>query len=526
MLKRLVFNTGSNLSVMATVIVITFVLTPVLVSSLGNYDYGLWTMLAALMGYAGILDLGLRPTISRFVSRYHAQDDVAALGRLFSTAFTFLMLTGAIAGVAFASWGLLMPQTVAPLGAPEERYTLVLVILGAHLLAAFPGYVAEGVLEGLQRYYLKNAVSIVKMAISAVIILSFITPENALVLLASVTTAGKWVRNAVLFVIVARVGRGRFKLYRGNFSVSHLAELLRFGVKSFIQGISTRIETATDSLVIGFMLGPATVPFYSIPAALIQYVRTIALHTTHAFMPLFSDLNARGQQVRIQRIYLMASKLIVGFVLPLAAGAVLLGPPFLTVWVGPEIGEQSQTIVLLLALFLALPFLNPLCSRYLTAIDRHEIFARLQPISAALNLALSIAFVPWMGIVGAALASVLVVSAYFPIILVYTMRQLGVTVATYMLHAIAPAILPTALMAAAVGLYRAELALTGYPGILGGGILGAAVYLTCFWTLTLSPSERSLLRDLLLRPSGQGPNAAAATTRKGFDKASGHDANV
>src|SRR5690606_20496836 len=86
-----------------------------------------------------------------------------------------------------------------------------------------------------------------------------------------------------------------------NFSWSRLKELIVFGSKSFIQGIATRVENATDVLVIGFIMGPAMVPFYSIPANLTQHIRGLGWTLTHAFMPLFSGLSAKAEDEMIRR---------------------------------------------------------------------------------------------------------------------------------------------------------------------------------------------------------------------------------
>ncbi|MEX0729858.1 MAG: oligosaccharide flippase family protein [Aquisalimonadaceae bacterium] len=493
MLKRLAVNTGSNVAVLAVSIVITFVMTPVLVRNLGQYNYGLWEMLAALIGYAGILDLGLRPTISRFTSKYHAEGDTASLQRLFCTSLVFLTVSGALVGGTFIFWAIAFPHTLAPEGASIKPYVVVLFIVGVQMLALFPGLVAESILEGLQKYYLKNMVSVVKMTIGSTLILTFITEQNGLILLAAVSSAGLWVRNMIFFLLIMHSRQGRFRFRPQDISFQQLRELLRFGVKTLIQGVSYRIETATDSLVIGFILGPAMVPLYSIPANLVQYLRTLSSTMTHAFMPLFSNLSAQGQDEKIRRVYVMASKFMVGLILPMATGVVLLGPAFIEIWIGPEIGEHSQMIVLLLVLFLTLPFLNPFASRYLTAINRHGIFAKLAPISAIINLMLTIFLVHRMGIVGAALASLFAVLAFFPIYLVYTVRHLGIGVADYLRESILPALLPTLVMGVAVGFYRFEVALSSYFDLFVGIVIGAAVYMPLIWALGLSGVERAYI---------------------------------
>jgi len=126
---------------------LTFVLTPLIVRSLGNYDYGIWQIVVSFIGYMGILDLGLRPTVSRFVAKYSSTKDNEKIQITYSTALLLLGVTGIIASLAFAFWGLLWPTTLSEDYEILSKYTWLLLIIGAQLLFAFPGYAAESVLE-------------------------------------------------------------------------------------------------------------------------------------------------------------------------------------------------------------------------------------------------------------------------------------------------------------------------------------------------------------------------------------------
>src|SRR5690606_13289167 len=161
MIRTLLVNTGSNVLVMFVKLVITFIMTPVFVNNLGKYDYGLWEMIGAVIGYMGILDLGLRPAISRYAAMHKAENDTVALQSVYISALVFMALVGVLLFTFFFCWGVWFSDVLAPEGEPHKQYTLFLIIVGAYLLISFPGYVAESYLEGFQKYYLKNNITIV-----------------------------------------------------------------------------------------------------------------------------------------------------------------------------------------------------------------------------------------------------------------------------------------------------------------------------------------------------------------------------
>ncbi len=497
MFRTLLVNTGSNVLVMVVKIALTFLMTPLFVHNLGNYDYGLWEMVGAVLGYMGMLDLGIKPAISVYAARFRARDDNDSLQVVFASTFVFMVAIGVLIALILACWGVFFSATMAPEGEQTLKYTLFMLILAGQMLIVFPGYVAESFLEGFQKYYIKNNITIVNSLLGAAAFISFATPENSLLLLAAINGIGLGVKYVMFFILLARPTHGAVSYKTGHFKPAMLKEMLGFSLKSFIQGLATRMESFTDTLVIGTFLGPAIVPFYSIPQSLVRYIQTLGWTLSHAFMPLFSDLAARSRQDEIQGIYLVASKVVVGVVLALGSGAIILATPFLAVWIGPEYTTHSDIIVLILVSFTVLPLLNPFSSRYLTAINRHGIFAKWMPVSAVANLLLSVILVQSYGLVGVATASLIPSLILQPYLLVYTCRQLGLPVSRYLKTSLLPLVLPLLIMGGAVSFTRRNFLLDSYL-VLGGTVLaGAILYTVTFWFVSFTASERRFILDRL-----------------------------
>ncbi len=55
--------------------VIGLTLTPFIIRSLGNSEYGLYTLIGSFVAYLTLVDLGLNNTIVRFVAKYRAEGD-------------------------------------------------------------------------------------------------------------------------------------------------------------------------------------------------------------------------------------------------------------------------------------------------------------------------------------------------------------------------------------------------------------------------------------------------------------------
>jgi len=495
MIKNILLNSGSNVAILFVKIALTFIMAPILIHNLGGYDYGLWEMLGAVIGYMGMLDMGMKPAISRFSAKYQAKNDHVNQQLLLSTAFAFMLFLGVILAITFTIWGLRFPDSIAQEGMETQRYTFLCLILAVQFLFVFPGYVAESILEGKQKYHIKNLVTLINSLIGSACIYVLITPENGLILLAGINAIGLSTKYVVYFYILRSKRFGSLKIFGTKPSKHKLKELMLFGGKSLIQGISSRIENATDSIVIGSILGPASVPFYSIPANLVAYIRTLSHTLTHVFMPIFSEISTHENTYLLQNIYIKVSKYVIGFVLMISLGVILLGADFIGIWIGSEYTQNLSILLIILVTFTAIPLLNPLGSRYLTAINKHAIYAKLTPISACINLAASLLLIHTWGVLGVAIGSLIPVCIFVPIYLNKCCKELEITITYYIVKSILPSLLPGILMVITITVIKLNTAaIDSYTTLLTSTIIASLTFLCSFYLLSVDIKEKEQVK--------------------------------
>src|SRR5262245_20496268 len=100
MWRRLARNALSNLTGTAVGLVVGFVTMPLVVHHLGPDAFGLWVLASGVVGYVGVLDLGLAPTLVNEAAALLARDDEAGRARLGETASTIYALYAALGVVA------------------------------------------------------------------------------------------------------------------------------------------------------------------------------------------------------------------------------------------------------------------------------------------------------------------------------------------------------------------------------------------------------------------------------------------
>lgn len=489
-MRRLLLNTGSNYAILALRIGVTFFLTPLYVKYLGVYNFGIWELVVATLGYTGLLDLGLGFSISRFIAKHRAEGDHPELLKVFNTVTAFLSSIGLVLAIVTLSIAIWCPGIVAAQSGRPYSYGPFLAIMSVQVFITFPGIVAVGCLEGYQQYYIRNLLTFVDAILVLTVMLTFIGRVNALLLLASMSTFSLVWKYIAYLVLLRR--DAEFPLYfaRQYISAAKLRSLLGFGIKAFIQGISNQIQSRSGIFIIGIFLGAANVPLFTVPSNLANYLANVTETGSMAFMPHFSAMEAQGRRSEILPMYLFASKVLLGIIVMMSVGLLLLGPDFIALWVGPRFRASAVELLPYLVLASIVAYVNPFGPRFLIALGKHGIYARIAPMALGLNLLISMVLVRSVGMVGIVVGSIMAMLLVSAVALRVCCSLLRISVMTYLQRTLVPLILPSALMSALVLAIRHFVLVRNMPQVFGIAAAGAVVYGVAFFVLSLSRSER------------------------------------
>jgi O-antigen/teichoic acid export membrane protein len=492
MIQKLLKDSFSCVVVPFVKIVITFVMAPVIVHALGNYDYGIWEIVVAIIGYMEFLDLGLMPAIVRNVARFRALKDTDELQRIFSSSMAFFLPVGLLLSGGLIGFSLLAPEVL--MKGPDlgsNKYALFFVIISLQVFFVFVGSVFDCCLEGLALYNLRNYTTVVFSVVGATIMYPLLKNGGGLLMLAVVNACGLSLKYLFYGFLLSRDRFGGFRFKTEHISLRTLKGLFQFGVKSFIWASSLRIAILSDPLVIGSFLGAAIVPFYMIPSNLVGQARNIVWSVTRVFLPAFSGLDALDKKEKSRTLYFGASRFMLGIVVPLIGGICILGPSFISHWMGREYAEKGKLVLYIIAAAYLVQWMNPFSRRFLTAIDRHEILAKAGMVSAVLNLGLSITFVQFIGKEGVALGTLLPVLLFEPYFLYKTCQELRCSIAQYARNVFLPLLIPTMFFVVTLVGAKTLIPADSLVGVALLAILSMAVYAPVFVATAMKREERN-----------------------------------
>ncbi len=347
MSRRLATNVVLNWVGMGVTMLTGFIVAPYLVHRLGDTVYGLWILIASMSGYFGLLDLGVRGSVGRYVAYFRARGEEIEVSRTLSTAFALL---GGVAILALIATGLVLLVFFHLFDVPPEHVAaarLAILIIGINLALTFPVSVFDGVLWGFERFDLLNAVDIPTTIVRTGLTFWFVKgPDDILALawITLITTAGNELLKMVLAFHCDRELRIRVRFI----DRTHAKNLYGYGFWQFLLQIARQVSGQIGPLVIGGMVAVAAVTPYSIAARLIQYASQFIVAATGVLTPLATALHARNDARSEKHLFVEGGKWCTAFALMACAGLIGLGEPLLKLWMGPAIASSSMPMLLVL----------------------------------------------------------------------------------------------------------------------------------------------------------------------------------
>jgi O-antigen/teichoic acid export membrane protein len=383
---------------------VNFFLSPYVVHTLGNTAYGVWVLLGSLVGYMGLLDLGVRSAVMRYVARHHARVEDAEAGTVTSSAVVIFSIAGLIAITASVVIAVLLDRLFQ---VPPELLGVarVVVILGGlNVAVALVSGVFGGVVAALQRFDLNSILEIGIGAIRAVVIVLALGAGWGLLALSLIQLACTVARAAAQYGMVRRLYpelRYRFQGLRRD----EVRKIFSFSIYSSLLHISGALIFSADSVVIGAFLPVATIAFFAIGATLTDYTRTVISSISQTITPRASALDGVGAGGELARVLLKAGAVASLVVLPITITFLVRGPSFIGLWMGPAYAGPSGQVLRVLAAALMLAAARQVVMSSMIGLNQHRQLVPFYILEGVLNLGLSVYWIRSWGILGVALGT-------------------------------------------------------------------------------------------------------------------------
>jgi O-antigen/teichoic acid export membrane protein len=398
-------NVSSSWFGLATNIVVGLLLSPFILHHLGDSAFGIWILIFSLTGYYGIFDLGIRSSVVRYVAKFHATNDTERLNKVINTSLFLYTAIGALALLVtvVGCWSVDSWFRIPPEFSTTARWLFLMV--GSAVALGFPMGVFNGILEGLQRFYILNLTNIFFTVLRAVLIVAALNHGYGLLTVAAITVLLPLLTSLVRAGLVLRILPLRFG--PRQLDRSSLRDIVTYSSATFMIMIAYKLRFKTDELVIGAFLSSAAITYFAIADRLVDYASDTVGSLAQIVVPMSSHSEARGDAHNLRRIFVMGNRGCALVAFPLAASLIVLGKSIIEAWVGPRYVATSYPVLLVLLIPGVFKLSQGASPRVLFGMGKHRILGFVTLMEGITNLILSIVLVRRFGIFGDALGTAL-----------------------------------------------------------------------------------------------------------------------
>ena len=412
------YNLGGHLGpLLAAVFAI-----PVLVERLAAERFGFLSLAWVLVGYVGLLDLGLGRALTRVVAERTGTDREAALPGLARAVYALLTALGFVMGAVLfllAPW--LCSGVLNVPAAMQAEAVLALRILAACLPFVTLGSALRGLLEARQQFGWVNAIRL------PLGVLSFVAPM--LVALRTDDLAMVCLSLAVLRVLgmLAHLYACRrtapHLVSAGTLDLEGVREMFGYGAWLTVSNLVGPLLVYLDRFVIGALATLAAVAFYTAPYEVVTRLWLLPAALSGVLFPAFAASHATDP-ARARRLYGMGLLAILATVLPFALVGALYAELWLKAWLGAEYAAQGVRVAQILCAGIVVNSLAYVPFTLLQASGRADLAAKAHLFELPLYVVVLALLVQSNGIEGAAWAWTLRCVLDAVILAVLAQRQL------------------------------------------------------------------------------------------------------
>ena len=472
-------------------VVITFFLTPFILSEIGDTRYGIWAIVVSITGYYGLLDLGLRAGITQYITRYFASGDIDRMNKAASSGLALHI--GCAIGVLLVTLAIFAtaPFYLSFSGELKREAVWCIAVVGCSTALQFLLFPFSVALAAKQRFDIIMLTGVVARLLSAAGMYFALKSGYGLPGLCLAAAASNALEYVIRGLISARL-IPELRLSWRMVNRESCRECIGFASWSALIATSTLVIGFTDAIVIGFFMPAAAITFFALANNLIRYFISIFTPVGHVFFPAATSLDAKNNVIGLREMYLTASRMIALQATGIALVACFWADDFYSLWVGNGYLESGTfhpvpllfRILMIGAVFTAAQRIG---SKVLLGRRRTRGMAWLTLTEASLNVGISVLLISRYGLLGVAIGTVIpAVLCQGALLPVMVCSNLKLRLTDYARDVMVPMVLTAVVLVPLLGgLHRigshgtwAVLVLEGFAGIAIAIIVACSVGLT------------------------------------------------
>lgn len=378
--------------------------TPYLLRMLGQSEYGLYSLVASVISYLTLLDLGLGNAVVRYTAKYRAEGKVREQYELFGMFLLLYTLIGVLAACAGAG---LYHQMDAWFGdtltADElEKARIMILFLIFNLAFTFPLSIFGSILMAYERFVFPKMLQIVRILLNTavmVVLLEMGYKAIAMVVLQTVLNLlTLWIH---FFYCKYKL---HIQIHFCRFRWDWLREITVYSFWIFLSVIMDRIYWSTGQFVLAMFVNTAAVAVFSVAIQLSILYMSFSTSISGVFLPKVTAMvTASDNRKEMSALFIRTGRIQFMVMILVLSGFLVFGKAFIRLWAGDGY-QDAYLITLLFFSCLTVPMIQNLGITILQARNQMRFRSLLYLVIAGVSLYFQYKGAETLGALGCAIA--------------------------------------------------------------------------------------------------------------------------
>ena len=485
--------------------VVSILYTPYILRTLGQGEYGVYSLVWSIVNYLTVLDLGFSNAIIRYASKYRAEKQEDKEASLYGT---FLILYLAISVLAVAACAVIKMNFggfAKGLTTGEVETAVRLIMIGSiNIAISFPFSVFRGIVNVAERFTFIKVADLVRTLLTPVTTFTILFNGGGSVgLMWAYTLISIVVFIAYVYYSVAVLHQ---KISFKRCETCILKGIAVYSFYTFLGTIVDKIYWGTDQIILSNKADAQSIAVYAIGINFPNYFISFSTAISGILLPRITKLSSEkkdGAAKELSEWFIKIGRLQFWVLSLVLLGFVFVGKEFICIWAGSDYASAYW-----IALIIMVPSIVSLTQNtgisILQAYNKIKFRSVSYVFIAIFNIFVSLALVDRYGVIGCAVGTSLG-TLLGPIVLLnlYYKRVIGLDIGGYWKNFIS--MLKAWIMPIIAGIIlKIFIAVTGYGSLLLFALLFSAVFLASAYFFGFNSYEKALLSSVLRRLKRNG----------------------
>ena len=475
--------------------VVGLLYTPYMLRMMGQSEYGLYSLVASVIAYLTVLDLGFGNAIVRYTAKFRAEKKTEEQYEMFGMFFLLYLVIGIIAfGIGLGLYfnvGTLFGDTMTAV--ELDRARIMMLLLVANLAFTFPMSIWGSIIQAYEDFVFQKSLNIFRIILNTAVMICLLHFGYKAVAMVVVQTIFNVLTLVLNFIYCRRKLNIHIYFRFKHFHWGFLKEVAIYSFWIFLNAIMDRVYWSTGQFVLGAMVGTAAVAVFAIAIQLEGMYMQFSTAISSVFLPKVTAMVATNRSRKeISDLFIRTGRIQYIVLAYILSGFIIFGRQFIELWAGAGYTD-AYIISLLFFIPLTVPLIQNLGITILQARNEMKFRSVLYIIIALVSLAMQIVLTRFFGGIGCAMGvSGALVVGQILIMNVYYQRRQDLDIKTFWKEISKMSIIPIVLIFSSMLVIRHFFALDSWGKLILGIAAFSLVYIPLFFRFSMTDDERSL----------------------------------